>query len=111
MSLAGLKRETFNLTPNITPIKDIVPEKKILVRSFSKGNLMGMPPTNTKNTPTVSSANSGIKKTEKTGSAYGIFYNSIKFECPIKRSISKHKKKTGNLQWLQSDSECIASKT
>ena len=69
------KRETFNLTPNITPIKDVVPDKKILVRSFSKGNLNGIPQQNVKNTPTVSTANSALKKSEKisSNSTYGIF--------------------------------------
>jgi len=35
-----VKKEGFNLTPNITPIKEALPDKKILVRSFSKGVLI-----------------------------------------------------------------------
>lgn len=68
------KRETYNLTPNITPIKDVVADKKILVRSFSKGNLNGIPQQNVKNTLTVSTANSALKKSEKvsSNSTYGM---------------------------------------
>lgn len=63
------KKDPFNLTPNITPIKEAIPEKKILVRSFSKGNLIGNGQENNKRTPQIINP----KKNEKPTSINGIF--------------------------------------
>lgn len=59
------KREPFNLTPNITPIKEIaLPEKKVLIRSFSKGNLIHQ----------NNNSNHLAKKIEKNGNGLNKYF-------------------------------------